>query len=324
MDIVIREATPADGPALAEVERHSPLVMGDSSLAIDRGDDYFAAARLMGSPTVLIAEADGRAVGAYCGAAHPVMLGGERRTMLYIHHARILPEFQDHGIGKKFGEYLHPKYRDTTDSLYWYISRDNAHSQAYARRALNRWTFGPSLIGIDTPAFSGRHGGRVATPADAPAIVAMLNFAHAREEMFLPYTEASLAERLTRAPAQYGWPRLWLAGRAVVGVWPEGESISVRHTAADGTVTVARGAAVLDFGYLPGGEADLLEALRAWSAWLAPRGMSELSIFSSPGCRHWPLLKDLGHRTEFDFWTPSIPQPEGAEARGLHVDHVYF
>ena len=108
------------------------------------------------------------------------------------------------------------------------------------------------------------------------------------------------------------------------GFGPKASPSPVRHTAADGTVTVSRGAAVLDFGYLPGGEDDLLDALRAWSAWLAPRGMSELSIFSSPGCRHWPLLKDLGHQTEFDFWTPSIPQPEGAETNGLYVDHVYF
>ncbi len=152
----------------------------------------------------------------------------------------------------------------------------------------------------------------------------MLNAAHAGEEMFLPYTEVSLAERLDRDPAQYGWSRLWLTGRAVVGVWPEGESITVRRTDRDGIVTEARGAAVVDFGYLPGGEDDLLAVLGAWCAWLSAHGMTELSIFSSPGCRHWPLLKDLGAQTPFDFWTASIPQPVEAATRRLHVDHVYF
>ena len=323
-EVTIREASTADAAALAAVERNSPLVLGDSMLAIDRGADYFAAARLMGQTTVIVAEVAGRVVGAFCGVAHPVMLGGERRMMLYIHHARILPVFQDRGIGKKLGTAFAEKYRGIADSHYWYISRANAHSQAFARRAQNRWTFGPTLIGIETAAFTGPHAGRPATPADAPAIVAMLNAAHAGEEMFLPYTEVSLAERLDRDPEQYGWSNVWLTGRAVVGVWPEGDSITVRRTDREGIVSESRGAAVLDFGYLPGGEDDLVAVLGAWCAWLTVRGMTELSIFSSPGCRHWPLLKDLGTPTPFDFWTASIPQPVEAATRGLHVDHVYF
>ncbi len=153
-EVTIREASTADAAALADVERNSPLVLGDSMLTIDRGNDYFAAARLMGQTTVIVAEVAGSVVGAFCGVGHPVMLGGERRMMLYIHHARILPGFQDRGIGKKLGTAFAEKYHGVADSHYWYISRDNAHSQAFARRARNCWTFGPTLIGIDTAAFA--------------------------------------------------------------------------------------------------------------------------------------------------------------------------
>ena len=43
--VTVREAAEADGPMLAEIERRTPLQLGDVAIVIDRRDDYFAAAR---------------------------------------------------------------------------------------------------------------------------------------------------------------------------------------------------------------------------------------------------------------------------------------
>jgi GNAT superfamily N-acetyltransferase len=322
--ITIREATPANAATLADIERRSPLMLGDSQLAIDRGDDYFAAARLMEDATVFLAEVDGAPAGVYCGALHPVRLGGIERNLTYIHHARILPEYQRHGLGRKLGQAVGDKYRGRSEGNHFYISRDNANSQGYARTAKNRWSFGPTLVDIDTAATAGPPAGRPATPSDAPRIAEILNATHAAEEMFLPYTAESLIARLERAPAQYGWDRLWLHGDAVVGVWPQGESITARYTDATGHVTESRTASALDYGCLPGAEPELLDLLRAWSAWLAPRGISGLELFTSPGSRLSTTLTPLGETTTFDFWTPEHPEPASALEHGLYVDHIYF
>ncbi len=323
-EITIRRATEADGPTLAYLERSSPLVTDGSQLVIDRGDDYFAASRLMEEVTIALAEVDGEPAGVFCGALHRALLGGVERNMLYIHHARILPRFQDLGLGKQMSGFVSEPYKGRVDSSYWYIAPGNEHSQGFARKAQNRWTFGPTMIGMDTAALAGPPAGRFATEADAAAIIEMINAAHEGEEMFLPYTMDSLAARLARDPALYTWGRLWLTDHAVAGVWPEGEVLSVRSTSASGETRVSRGACVLDFGYLPGYEADLLDLLRAWCSWLAARGMEELSVFSSPHTRHWDLLSPLGQHTPFHFWTPTIPQPADAEEHGLYVDHIYF
>lgn len=325
-EITFRVATEADGSVLADLERRSPLVLGDDSLVIDRGDDYFAAARLMEDVTIVIAEVDGVPVGAFCGAVHRAMVGGVERRLLYFHHTRIPPEYQRQGVGRKLAVAVREAVKDRQiDSDYWYISPQNAKSQAFAKDAANHWRVQPVWATLDCAAIAGPAHGRAATPADATEVVAILNACHQGEEMFLPYTVASLTARLERAPAQYSWERLWLGNGAVVGVWPEGESISVRLLRADGAVEVSRGGAVLDYGCLAGAELELELLLRAWAGWLAPRGMAELSLFTCPGTRTWALVAPLAVRLDpFDFWTPFIPEPEDAAQHGLYVDHVYF
>jgi hypothetical protein len=50
-----------------------------------------------------------------------------------------------------------------------------------------------------------------------------------------------------------------------------------------------------------------------------------MSCFSSPGSRLAPVILTLaGEHSEFNFWTPQIPEPPGAADRGLYVDHIYF
>ncbi len=70
---------------------------------------------------------------------------------------------------------------------------------------------------------------------------------------------------------------------------------------------------------------ELEALLRAWCAWLAPRGMDTLVIYTSPAAAGSALIRGLGRATgEFFFWTPNIAVPPGAQSRGLYVDAIYF
>jgi ribosomal protein S18 acetylase RimI-like enzyme len=325
-EIAIRIASLADAPTLSEIERQSPLVSDDHALFIDRGDDYFAAARLMEDATVLLAEVDGEPAGVFCGAVHTARVGGRARRMLYIHHARIRPEFQRLGLGRALAARAQQVYRDDGfDSMYWYISKSNARSQGFASAAPNRWSFGPLMVGLRTEPFEGPEAGRAGTPGDAAAIAAILNAAHEGEEMFVPYTVERLRERLERVPAQYSCSNIWLSGGAAVGAWPEGDYVSTVSLGPDGTKTVGRGSTVLDYGCLPGHEGELVSLLRMASGWAHARGYGSLTLFTSPGARLREPILELAHSVvDFDFWTPSIPEPEGAAGRGIYVDPIYF
>lgn len=279
----------------------------------------------MADATVLVAEVDGEPAGVFCGARHRARVGGEDRWLLYVHHARILPHYQRMGLGRRSGAALRDAFRHTiVDSQYWYISTNNAKSLGFAREAKNRWSIPVEMVTIDTAVAAGPAHGRPASPEDADSIAAVLNAGHRDEEMFLPHTAASLRERLERAPAQYGWSNVLVGDGAVVGAWPEGRWLAVREAGPDGE-HVSRGAAVLDYGCLPGAEDELVRLLRAAAAQVTAEGLNGLSIFTSPGARLRDAVRSLPCTvSELAFWTPSIPEPPGAADRGLYVDHIYF
>ena len=66
VDVTVREASEADAAALSDLERRCPIVMGDTSMTIDRGADYFAFTRLMEEAIVSIALVGGKVAGVNC------------------------------------------------------------------------------------------------------------------------------------------------------------------------------------------------------------------------------------------------------------------
>jgi hypothetical protein len=174
---------------------------------------------------------------------------------------------------------------------------------------------------IGTSVQAGPMIGRPATPADASRMIELLNSAHEREELYVPYTEETLVTRLTREPRLYSWPHLRVGHRAVVGVWPA--HLNVIRTTGD-TVDKQDRALVLDFGYEPGGEDELIELLRAERAALAAGGTTELTIFScEPSTAHARLLA-LGKRIEPYVLSLYLPEPVDLASRGIYVDQLYF
>src|SRR5258706_14511263 len=118
----------------------------------------------------------------------------------------------------------------------------------------DKWPQTVQRVELDCAALAGPPVGRAATPADAGEIVRRLNAFHDAEELFVPYTQASIAARAERAPDLYGWDKLWMTDGAVVGVWPAGTALkTISETNGVRTVTVP--AVALDYAFAPGAEA---------------------------------------------------------------------
>jgi hypothetical protein len=320
-NVTIRIAAEADSRLLAEIERRSPIEGAGTAVMIDRGDDYFAASRLMAEVVTLIAEVDGEPAAAICGAFHPASVGGVERKMAYIHHARVVPEFQRTGwVG------CSPGCARSSTNMAWIRLLEDLDDEC----EVTMFAVAPNG---GAPRPTGQHsGGALPGPHTAgrltvrrPGDRGILNACHEGEEMFLPYTVESLTDRLERAPAMYSWENLRLGDGAVAGVWLEADWVTVRIRGADGSEAVSRGAALLDHGCAPGAEGELEALLRGWCGEVARRGWDELTAFSSPPAHAWPVISGLTEQISLlDFWTPLLPEPEGAAERGLYVDHIYF
>lgn len=323
-EVVVREATAADGAALAEIERRAPIEMGGSLLTFDRSADYLAAARLMEDAHVMMAEVDGEPAAVEWAALHHTRIGGQDCRLLNFIHLRVAAEHQRKGLWGALVSRLYESFPDgTLDGDYNCAARDNETIQkAFAGRP--RWQVGPVRALITARPQTGSPVGREATPDDADLIVELLNAAHGREEMFLPYTRETLCARLERAPELYSWQHLRITDKAVVGVWPSGPQLRVLRE-SNGRTVENRNGLVLDYGYAAGAEEEFEQLLRHWCEWLAAHEHTQLSIFTSQPSPAYPVIAALSDRLEtFDLWTSPMPEPPGAKHHGVYADQVYF
>jgi hypothetical protein len=323
-EVTVREATEADAPVLAEIERRCPIVLDDRTITFDRGDDYFAFARLMEEVTVGLGFVDGVAAAINCGAMRTVLVGGKATPMMTAIHTRVLPEHQKKGLWGAVSRILGEKYQLGAIGSQGFVSVSNAAMQRGFANTPNKWPVQALRCQLSCEKLAGPPVGRVAGPQDAARIVELLNGCHEGEELYLPYTAETLAARMARAPEQYSWERLSITNGAVVGVWPAGESIQV-IVERGGEQAVSRRGLVLDYGFGDGAEGELEALLRAWCGWLAERGFDTLSVFTSERSPGYEKLHGLAAEVDaFDMWTPGIAVPSGAEERGLYVDQIYF
>ncbi|MGO9453109.1 MAG: hypothetical protein ACLQDV_19025 [Candidatus Binataceae bacterium] len=321
--VEVREAVETDGPVLADIERRCPIELGETKIYFDRSADYFAFARMMEDRTIGLASVDGVPAAVSCGAKHRVKIGGADRWIVTVVHLRVLPEHQRKGLWGAANRVL-DKYWDSVDGSCAYIAVDNAGMQHGFINTPNKWSVLVFRVNLSCADLAGPPAGRQATPADAPAIVEMLNTFHAGEEMYFPYTTESFTARVERAPNQYSWEHLWITENAIVGVWPAGDSMKVVSESSGARIESKRGI-VLDYAFRPGAEKEFENLLRAWCGVLPQRGMETLSIFTSPASPGCALIRSLARQVEeFNMWTPGIAEPPDAATHGLYVDPVYF
>ena len=209
----VREATPADTAILSDLERRCPIVLDGVSRWFDRGEDYFAFARLMEDATVGLAFVDGEPAAVTCGARHTVRIGGEDKPIITVSHLRVLPEHQRKGLWGAANRVL-DKYWPTVAGSNAFIAVDNAGMQHGFRNTPDKWPTIVLAARLSPQRLAGPPHGRPATPADAGAIV--------RHAQRLPRRarRCSFRIRRSRSPARSSGRRTSMGGTGCG--WPTG------------------------------------------------------------------------------------------------------
>jgi hypothetical protein len=312
-----RDAVPEDAEVQADIERSAPIVAGDVRLVYDRSPDYFAGERLMGDTYTMVFEMGGRPLGLMSTVRRQVMVDGQLFRCTYAHRLRVSPE----GRGGMATAVLWEGFsRNVLWSEFPYAFM-SAGNEAILRTVppRNQWEVRPERVVIDAARHAREPVGRPAEASDAARIVELLNDAHRRSQLFVPYTVESLTQRLEREPALYSWPHMLLGERAVVGVWVN--AFRVLRTEGETTTEDVR-SLVLDYGCEAGAEEELVALLRGWCREVHDAGSSELTIFTSPGARGHDALLPLSKRIE-PYVTVTPIRPSDLSG-GVYVDQLFF
>lgn len=321
----IRNATGGDAAELAALERRAPLRLGENAellMTFDRGEDYFASARLMEEVAVYVSEKDGAVTGVYWGAQQPARVNGKELRLFLEHHVRIDPDTARGGVFWALCNYGRDTYSRSADSIAFYVSPDNLPVRKFVSDVPS-WSVQPLRALLPcSPAGDPDQTGRTASSDDAAQIVEILNACHRDEELFVPYTLSSLTARLERSPDQYSWSSLRIADGAVVGV---GSAVVTVTKERSGAREQTCRASVLDHGFRSGAETSYRALLKGWCEELGAQGTTHLVAFTSAGSRSHDVIVEMAASIEpFDFWAFDIAEPPQLAAHGFYVDPVYF
>jgi hypothetical protein len=325
--VEIRVAEPGDAAALAELYRSVPMVAGDLHVSIDIGDDYFLSTRLMPESHTLIATDHGRPIGLYTGTRFPSMLNGRACKVILGCHTRIDAGKAGGGVWSRMNRQLIDHFENDYDAAMAFVLTGN--TAASRLTTSGAWPAGPVRAVIPCRAFAADDprpsSARPATPDDAARIADVLNETHTGRELFLPYTAASITERVERAPDLYGWGDVWIAADdAVVGI---GTHFHHRVTTSPTDERHSTRAIVYDYGFRGGerGEAEFLALLGARARAVAAEGATHLSVFTCEPAPAYPLLADVAETLElYDLLVPPVPPDADADRRGVYVDPAVF
>ena len=336
MPLSIREATPADNEALLELERSSPLDLGDVELTMDRSPHYFASLSLQEDARVMVAEESGRLVAVCAAGRHCVPLLGKPRALLYIEKGRTRPEYRRRRVSSVLIWALIESWTargKPVDAPYWLISADNNASLSAVRRGgALPWPVKVHLVDLhaETVPRADVHAVRLG-PARVREVVALLNRTHAGKELFAPYTEERLQARLTRTP-DYDWHNWWgiegsagglvsVAGLLDLGRWWR----MTRRVTASGQETTSSDAAVIDFGYAEGGQRQIVDLLHHVSGIAASWGRDCLSIHLDPQDGLYPFLPATARvGADFRLFAFGLPVPSEEEMGRVYLDPAYL
>jgi GNAT superfamily N-acetyltransferase len=356
--VTYRKASLADNGALCDLERRTPLLLGESWIVFDR-TEFFDQHDLQEDAVVWLAEEEGRVIGACAGAVHRAPLAGQERLLLYLHHERVDPACQRRGIGGALTTRIADHFRDRglrPDVSYYYIAPGNAPSRAYAERSGARpWPLRAHHVLIPT-ALASEAGGAPRRVGAGPIfdIVRLINETHAGKDLFRPYEQVDFGQRLARS-RHYGWGDVYgryVDGRlvAVAGIWDRGATYASRLTPAEaapgaevvegrGPRTPARAEpvearaapsgpsrswVVADWGHGPGAETEMVALLAGLLPLARAAGRDSLVLHLD---RSSALIDALSERlpgTVVDalFYAPRLSPPPAPAP--LYVDPVLY
>jgi GNAT superfamily N-acetyltransferase len=323
VEVSVRAATVADNDTIVSLELRSALVLGDVEELFDRSPDALACCRIQDGCRVIVAEMEGRVVGLMAGVVFRPLIQGRQRTLVYIHRARVDPEFRHHGIAMALSAALFSWSTERgAEGPCYAIAPGNATSLSFVERGGGRWPSDLALLDIDVSQATPSAAEPIAE-GQLPEAVNLINATHAGEDFFEPLTVASLQARLSR-DRTYGLANLsgLFDGRALIavaGLLDKGAYTErIRIDRAAGRETRSRSAAVVDWGYAPGRQGQFVELLNRLSADARALGRTTLTI-----CEPLPdsfSLRLPYRRGAVSLFTPSMKPPATKAIGGLYFD----
>ena len=201
--LIVREATAEDNDALIALELQSPLLIGHAEESFSRSPDTFACHRVQGEYRIVLGELEGRVVGVMAGVIHTPVIQGRPHRLVYVHRARVHPDFHHRGVAWALASDLFAWAGSRgAEGPYYLIAPGNERSIAFGGRRGRRWPVDVTLLELDVSGAQGRQPEAVPEKQLAEA-VRLVNMTHAGEDLFEPLTLESLAARLRR-DGQYG------------------------------------------------------------------------------------------------------------------------
>jgi hypothetical protein len=270
----------------------------------------------------VVGEIDGRIVGVTTGAIQSPVLKGEVRKIMYVHQARVHPDFQGRKVAWHMSNDL---FRwagaQGASGPYYLISPRNVPSLEFVQRGGGRWPVDVTIVSMDV------EEGAAEPPRALPVerleeAVALINATHAGQDFFAPLDIDTLQRRSHWAPLHgvIGEDSLI----AVAGLWDRGLATArIQRNAATGAERVTREAAVTDWGWKPGHDDAFAELLAGLASQARSLGREALTICEPrPGVLP---LAGLQHRvTDIALFTPALSPPERGAIQGIFVDMLYI
>lgn len=339
-DLRAREVTEADNAAFCDLWENSPEEIGDLEITVLRGPDGFAQFRLQKNVHLQVI-ADGNVIVASCGwSRRNVEIAGQRVSVRYGQALRVHKDYRRQGLGDAVRN-IAGAMNEVTPSMAGQY--DIMRSGNFA--VVGWWKkYVPDFF-ESTPQREGEVPGIPITVTQIPALtrsaassqvrpgrredlaqcVALLNRTHGGLDLWKPYSEESLEDRLDEGywgeraqwyPTVYGWRDFFVlesAGRvrACAGLWDRGRDLRerIRETKSGQERTLA-GTALLDWGFAEGAEDAMAELV----ADLAGRTQSLGRDFLSAPLDHAPALAkrleslEPGIETRYLRWgNPTLP-----------------
>lgn len=320
-EITVRSATPADNDAIIALELRSALVLGEAEELFDRSPDAYACCRVQEGCRVIVGKLEGRVVGLLAGVMFRPTLSGTTRSLVYIHRARVDPEYQGRGVGMALSTELFRWCAENGGEGPCYaIAPGNAPSLTFVERGGGRWPRDLSLVEIDV-SDAPETSAKSLSDDHWPAAVELINATHDGEDFFEPASVDSLHGRLSRDAA---YTRESLRGVfegenlvAVGGVLDKGRYTErIRIDRATGEEKRTRGSAVVDWGFSPGHQESFTKLLDTLAADARALGRKSLTICEP---RPGSIEPTLPHkRSAIALFTPSLGAPRSVD--GLYCD----
>lgn len=293
-DLRGREARMSDNEAFGDLMASSPEDLGEWEITTERSPNAFAPFRLQENVTILLIEKEGLLIACCSFSGRKTIVGGKKLVVRYGQALRVRPEFRRQGYGDAVRNQAWAIGVSKPTSVQYDIMRSQNYAVVgwWQKYYPDFWKDVPEREG-DIPGnsvtvtqymrrpFDGDASGiRTTTEADVPRCVELVNATHDGQDLFRPYTDAFLSDRLDDGwwgdppdeqfwPHVYGWDDHYVleeGGRVVAcaGLWDRGRDMRDRWRHKEtGDERVVAATAMMDFGFEPGRE-DAMARLLAY------------------------------------------------------------